>query len=86
MLTPNEFWIEQVYIFYGTGLGLTKVWGSVSTERHSSFVQTLKDNTIYSVFLCLNEADPATFLASNSVEGPYFPLRTACYGKLMEKN
>ena len=28
--------------------------------------------------LCLHVADPATFLASNSVLGPYFPLRAAC--------
>ena len=29
------------------------------------------------VLLCLYVADPATFLASNSVLGPHFPLRTA---------
>ena len=32
---------------------------------------------MYTVRLCLYVADPATFLASNSVLGPYCPLRTA---------
>ena len=36
---------------------------------------TLKGNTIS---YCLYLADPASFLASDSVLGPYFPLRTAC--------
>ena len=39
---------------------------------------TLKDNMIsccYTLFIYV--ADPATFLASNSFLGPYFPLRTA---------
>ena len=39
---------------------------------------TLKDNTVYTVLLCVYVADPATFLASNSVLGPYSPLKTAC--------
>ena len=33
---------------------------------------------MYTVLLCLYVADPATFLASNSALGPYFPLRTSC--------
>ena len=38
---------------------------------------SLKDNTV-SYTLCLYVADPATFLASDSVPGPYFSLRTSC--------
>ena len=38
----------------------------------------LKSNIIYTVLLCLHVADPATFLASDSVLGPDFPLRTTC--------
>ena len=38
---------------------------------------TLKDNTVYTVLVCLYVADPATFLAPNSFLGPYFPLRKA---------
>ena len=38
---------------------------------------TLKDNTVYTVLLHLYVADPATFLSSDSVLGPYSPLRTA---------
>ena len=35
--------------------------------------------TQYIMFsLCLNVADPATFLDSNSVLGPHSPLSTAC--------
>ena len=34
-------------------------------------------NKLSVVLLCLYVADPATFLASNSVLGPYFPLRAA---------
>ena len=39
---------------------------------------------LHTVLLCLYVADPATFPASNSVLGPYFPLSTASsftYGK-----
>ena len=49
----------------------------------SSFGDTAQFHT---VLLCLYVADPATFLASNSVWGPYFPLRTASlfsYGNKM---
>ena len=35
-------------------------------------------NTVYTVLLHLYVADPATFLASDCVVQPYFPLRTAC--------
>ena len=39
---------------------------------------TLKDNSVYTVLLCLHVADPATCPASNSVQGTCFPLRAAC--------
>ena len=42
------------------------------------FDLSLKDNTIYTVNLCLYLLDPAIFPASNNVLGPYFPLTTAC--------
>ena len=45
---------------------------------------TKGSHIFYAVLLCLYVADPATFLTSNRVLGPYFPLRTAClfsYGK-----
>ena len=44
---------------------------------------TLKENTIaycFTLFIC----DPSTFLASSSVLGPYFPLRTGCLFTYME--
>ena len=53
---------------------------SIRRERAplADFKQTDHD-TIHTVLLCLHVADPATSLASNSVKGPYFPLRTACW-------
>ena len=38
---------------------------------------TLRENTIYTVLLCLYVADPATFLAPNSILGPSLALRIA---------
>ena len=46
---------------------------------------TLKDNTVYTVLLCLFVADPATFLASDSVLVPYSPLRAACLVTYVKK-
>ena len=49
---------------------------------------TLNDNTISYCLLCLYVADPATFLVSNSVLGPYFPLKTVrffIYGRTLRK-
>ena len=37
----------------------------------------LQEDTVYTVLLCIYVADPATFLASDSVLGPHLPLGTA---------
>ena len=47
---------------------------------------TLKDNTIYTVLLCLCVADPATFLASNTVLGTLFSSEKSFFYSLLKKS
>ena len=47
-------------------------------DRRWLILNELLKDAFYTVLLCLYVADPATFLASNSVLGPYVPLRTVC--------
>ena len=54
-----------------------KVQDVVLVRLHNQTLSVFMLDTIQTVLLCLYVADPATFRASSSVLGPYFPLRAA---------